>query len=191
MVDLARWGLDVDYPTKVSSFGGRYSFNDDWQTPDTQIINLQFGDKATISWAGRSCNPAPIEGATTGVIFYGDKGSLMIDAGNSYKIFDKTKALVKDVKHSVEVDGRNLQNPSEALDQGHIVNFFNGIRKSEKLNSPINDGHISTLLVQLGNISLRTGQTLNINPKNGHILNNTAADKLWGRQYQPGWELKL
>lgn len=191
MVDLARWGLGVDYPKKVTSFGGRYCFKDDWETPDTQIINLDFGSKGVISWEGRSCNPAPIEGATTGVIFYGDKGSLMIDAGNSYKIIDNNKNIIKDVKHTENIDATNLQNPSEILDAGHIINFFNGIRKNEKLHSPINEGHISTLLVQLGNISVRTGSTLHINPANGHILNNAAANKLWSRQYQPGWEVKV
>ena len=42
MVDLLRWGLEVDYPAKVSSNGGRYRYNDDWETPDTQVINLDF-----------------------------------------------------------------------------------------------------------------------------------------------------
>ena len=191
MVDLARWGLGVDYPNKVSSFGGRYSFNDDWETPDTQIINLDFGDKGIISWEGRSCNPAQIEGAATGVIFYGDRGNLMIDAGNSYKIFDKGKNLVKEVKHTDNIDVSNVQNPSELLDAGHIVNFFNAIRKSEKLHSPISVGRVSTLLVQLGNISLRTGQTLRINPANGRIINNKAANKLWSRKYERGWEVTV
>jgi predicted dehydrogenase len=35
MVDLMRWGLGVEYPTKVTSSGGRYRYQDDWQTPDT------------------------------------------------------------------------------------------------------------------------------------------------------------
>ena len=42
MIDLLRWGMDVDYPTKVSSNGGRYRYKDDWETPDTQLINLDF-----------------------------------------------------------------------------------------------------------------------------------------------------
>ncbi len=39
MLDLMRWGLQVEYPTKVSSSGGRYRYQDDWEAPDTQVIN--------------------------------------------------------------------------------------------------------------------------------------------------------
>ena len=56
MVDLARWGLGVEYPTRVNSSGGRYRYQDDWQTPDTQVINLEFSNNTMISWEGRSCN---------------------------------------------------------------------------------------------------------------------------------------
>src|SRR5687768_16337338 len=35
-IDTCRWFLGVDYPTKVTSSGGRYAFKDDWETPDTQ-----------------------------------------------------------------------------------------------------------------------------------------------------------
>jgi len=56
------------------------------------------------------------------------------------------------------------------------------------LNSDILSGHQSTLLVQLGNIAQRTGSTLEIDPKNGHILNNKEAMKYWERTYQKGWE---
>jgi hypothetical protein len=58
-------------------------------------------------------------------------------------------------------------------------------------NSDIESGHQSTLLVQLGNIALRTGRTLNIDPKTGHILNDKDAMKYWSREYQPGWEPKV
>lgn len=43
----------------------------------------------------------------------------------------------------------------------------------------------------LANISWRVGQDLKIDPKNGHIINNPAAQKLWSREYQKGWEPKI
>ena len=191
MIDLARWGLNVEYPTKVNSTGGRYMYQDDWQTPDTQVINLEFENKSMISWEGRSCNGKSIEANSVGIIFYAEQGSMVIESGNSYKIYDLKNNLVKEVKNNFTVDARNLSDPSQNLDALHILNFFDGIRLGTKLNSDIVSGHQSTLLVQLGNISQRVGRSLAINPTNGHILNDKAAMKFWSREYEKGWEPKI
>ena len=191
MIDLARWGLNVEYPTKVNSTGGRYMYQDDWQTPDTQVINLEFENKSMISWEGRSCNGKSIEANSVGIIFYAEQGSMVIESGNSYKIYDLKNNLVKEVKNNFTVDARNLSDPSQNLDALHILNFFDGIRLGTKLNSDIVSGHQSTLLVQLGNISQRVGRSLEINPKNGHILNDKGAMKFWSREYEKGWEPKI
>jgi predicted dehydrogenase len=191
MVDLARWGLNVNYPTSVSSTGGRFRYQDDWETPDTQVINLQFGNKAMISWEGRSCNAKNNESNSTGVIFYAENGSLLIESSNSYKIFDLKGVLTKDVKNAVIVDARNIAGPSQALDALHIQNLFDGIKNGTSVASDILSGHQSTLLVQLGNIALRTGRSLQIDPTTGHILHDADALKYWSRTYQPGWEPKI
>jgi hypothetical protein len=54
---------------KVTSSGGRYRYKDDWETPDTQVITLEFDNKSAITWEGRSCNGTPVEGSSVGVIF--------------------------------------------------------------------------------------------------------------------------
>ncbi len=187
MIDLLRWGMGVEYPVKVSSSGGRYRYEDDWETPDTQVINLEFDNNSGMVWEGRSCNGKPVEGNSAGVLFYGEKGSLLID-GNAYTIYDLDNKVVKDVKNDMKIDARNLTNPAEALDALHFQNFFDAIRGGSPLNSDILSGHQSTLLCQLGNIALRTGSTLHTDPSNGRIKNNAAAQKLWKRAYQPGWE---
>ena len=191
MVDLLRWGMGVDYPTKVSSNGGRYRYQDDWETPDTQVINLEFGNNLAMSWEGRSCNGKHIEGSSVGVVFYGENGSLLIPSGNSYTIFDLQNKVVKEVKEDKIIDPRNVSNPSEMLDAIHILNLFDAIKNGTALASNVDSGHKSTLLVQLGNISQRVGRTLNIDPKNGHILNDKEALNYWSRSYEKGWEMKL
>ena len=190
-VDLARWGLGVDYPMRVSSDGGRYRYNDDWETPDTQIINLEFDNETMMTWEGRSCNGRSVEGGGVGVMFYGEDGSLVIEGGNSYKVYDLDNNLTKEVNGSRKIGTGNLSDPSQDLDVLHIQNLFDAIRKGTALNSDITGGYKSTLLVQLGNIALRSGNTLNIDPKNGHILDNTEAMKYWSREYEPGWEKVL
>jgi len=191
MVDLARWGLGVDYPTSVSSSGGRFRYEDDWETPDTQVINLTFGNKAMITWEGRSCNGKNEEANSVGAVFYAENGSMLIESGNSYKIFDLKNKLVKEVKDNRVIDPRNVVDPAQELDAYHIQNFFDGIKKSVPVISDIQGGHKSTLLVQLGNIAQRTGRTLKTDPSNGHILNDADALKYWSREYQPGWEPKI
>ncbi|MFD2937444.1 Gfo/Idh/MocA family protein [Spirosoma flavum] len=188
MLDLMRWGLGVEFPTKVTSSGGRYRYKDDWETPDTQVINLEFANNTAMTWEGRSCNGRTIEGNSAGVMFYGETGSLLIESGNSYKIYDLENKLVKEVKNDLQIDPRNRMNPSQTLDAIHIQNFFDSIKKGTALASDIIGGHQSTLLCQLGNIAQRTGATLTIDPTNGHIKNNKEAEKLWRRTYQAGWE---
>ncbi|PRD48297.1 dehydrogenase [Sphingobacterium haloxyli] len=192
MVDLARWGLQADYPTRVSSNGGRYAYQDDWETPDTQVISIEFGPNKLITWEGRSCSGMPTEGSNVGVMFYGSNGSLQIDGGNSYKVFDIKGKLVKEVKDSGPVNTASLTSPSQQLDAIHIQNMFSAINNGGNLNSDIMSGHQSTLLVQLGNIALRSGKQLEIDPSNGHIRNDKhTMREFWSREYAKGWEPKI
>src|SRR6201996_9412838 len=96
-VDVARWALGVDFPTRVTSVGGRYQFKDDWQTPDTQIVTMDFPGRVSLMWENRSSNGRKIEGLDRGIIFYGEGGSLDTGA-DAYKIYDLDGKLIKDVK---------------------------------------------------------------------------------------------
>ena len=191
MIDLLRWGMGVDFPIRVSSNGGRYRYNDDWETPDTQTINLDFKDGLSMSWESRSCNGKYSEGSSVGVVIYGENGSILIPGGNSYKIFDLKNKLIEEETYDKKIDARDVVNPSEYLDALHIRNMFDAITHNKKLNSDIDSGHKSTLFVQLGNIAYRVGRTLNINYRNGHIINDKNAMKLWSRDYESGWEMKI
>jgi predicted dehydrogenase len=190
MADLMRWGLGVNYPVRVSSNGGRYHYKDDWETPDTQVISLDFDEGVTITWEGRSCSGQRILGTYAGAIFYGEKGSMFID-GNSYSVYDLKDNIIKEVKDVTKVDPLNISNPSANLDIYHIRNFFDAISKGAKPNADIATGHKSTLLVQLGNIAQRVGRSLDIDKNTGHIIGDKEANRLWGRTYEKGWEMKL
>jgi len=187
-LDCCRWFLDVEYPTKITSAGGRYAFKDDWQTPDTQIAGFEFGNNKAITWEGRSCNIFPVEGAGRGFIIYGDKGTLVNDGNGDYKIFDEKNKLIKEVKSDVKADPNNPVSASGNLDLYHFQNFIQSIRGEAKLTAPVNEAYKSVLLCLLANIAQRTGKTLHCNPENGHILDDAAATKLWMRTYEKGWE---
>ncbi|WP_300602067.1 Gfo/Idh/MocA family oxidoreductase [Niabella sp.] len=192
-VDVARWGLGVDFPIRVSSMGGRYHYKDDWETPDTQVVTLEYPGKVMLVWENRSSNGRKIEGSDRGIIFYGENGSLDT-GGDAYKIYDNNGKLVKEVKSGSgeePMDGRNTASPSLGLDNLHVADFLGAIRENRRPNCDVETGYKSTVAMQLGNISWRVGRDIKIDPKNGHILNDAEAQKLWKRTYQNGWEPKL
>ncbi|MGH7134731.1 MAG: Gfo/Idh/MocA family protein, partial [Pirellulales bacterium] len=76
-LDVCRWGLEVDYPSSVVCGGGRFHFDDDQETPDTQIVTYNFGNKA-INWEHRTWSKRGFEGDTFGVVFYGEAGSMVV-----------------------------------------------------------------------------------------------------------------
>ncbi|APZ93149.1 Gfo/Idh/MocA family protein [Fuerstiella marisgermanici] len=175
-LDLARWGLQADYPTRVVSSGGRYRFDDDQETADTHVVSFQFEGEKQCIWEALSCNRHGMDGSSFGCTFHGEEGSLEItDWG--YKVYDQRAKEIKNV-------------PGTRSDSFHIQNFVDAIRADDPtmLNAEIEEGHKSTLLCHLGNIAHRTGDSLDCDPANGHILNNDEAMKLWKREYEPGWE---
>ncbi|MDP4291165.1 MAG: Gfo/Idh/MocA family oxidoreductase [Bacteroidota bacterium] len=192
-VDVARWGLGVEYPIRVTSVGGRYHYQDDWQTPDTQIITMDYPGRISLMWECRSSNGRNIEGSDRGIIFYGEKGSLDT-GGDSYKIYDNNGKLIKEVKSTInetQVDARNTATVSPGMDNLHIADFLDAIRNHRRPNCDVELGHKSIVGMQVGNIAWRLGRDIKMDPKNGHILNDPEAQKLWGRTYQKGWEPKI
>jgi len=189
-VDVARWMLGVDFPTKVVSGGGRlhYANQDDWEAFDTQWMTLEFPGDKVITWEGRSCNKVNKYGHGRGVMFYGTDGAIEYLGGNYIVYDDQGEVLSKEGRES-KTDSTNIFDPG--LGSGHQDNFVQAVRGEAKLTSPIDEGHKSVLLCQLGNIAQRTGSTLVCDPKNGHIFGNPAAQKLWSRSYEPGWEPKI
>jgi predicted dehydrogenase len=186
-----RWGLGVDYPTKIVSAGGRFAFKDDWETPDTQTITYEFANNTAITWEGRSCNDYDEMHSGRGVIFYGEKGTMVIPGGDDYKVYELGGKLIQDVKTTIQqADATNTMGMGEKLDSLHLLNFVETVRGKTKLNSPISEGHKSTLLPQLGNIAFRSGHTINCDAQ-GRIKNDKEANALWSREYERGWEMKL
>ncbi|WP_077921415.1 Gfo/Idh/MocA family protein [Spirosoma sp. 209] len=190
-LDVMRWGLGVDYPSQVVSSGGRFAFNDDWETPDTQTITFTFPNNTAMTWEGRSCNGYDSEGSGRGVVFYGEKGTLVYPGANSYSIYDQKNKLVKTVTDSTPYDATNTVSPLEQLDALHLQNFVQTIRGDASLQAPIAEGHKSTLLPQLGNIAYRVGRVIHCDPTNGHILNDKEAMKLWSRDYSKDWAVRV
>lgn len=188
-IDICRWALGVDIPAKVSSSGGRYHFADDWEFADTMVTNFEYGNNKLISWEGRSCNPFKINELDRGASIHGTKGTIVLDR-NNYRLFDLGGTLIKHIKEA-EISATTNTVGAGSLDIYHMQNFANAIRLGEVQNAPIHEGATSNLLCHLGNISLKVGRSLNIEPVTGKVINDPQAMAYWQREYQPGWEPKV
>ena len=188
MFDLARWGLQVEHPTRVTSAGGRYHFKDDWEFPDTQMVTLEYTGGKLITWESMSSNGWKPQGKGVGVTFHGDNGSLLID-GDGYTVYDLKGSVVEEVKTDPGAVTSTV-GPAVRLDALHTTNFVESIRGTATLATPIDGGHTSTLMAHLGNIAWKTGRTLTCDPANGRIKDDGDAMKLWGREYEKGWAPK-
>ena len=172
-LDIARWGLGVQFPRRVTANGARLHFDDDQETPDTLTAHFDFGT-AGILWDHSSCHPR--KGDASGfVTFYGDGGLLALDASGSYRVLDAAGKEVRSVK-----GGYN--------DQAHFGNFVDAIRDGSPLNAPVTDGVRSVHLCHLGNIAWRTSGAVDVDPATGALRGATRGQRrLWAREYRRGW----
>jgi predicted dehydrogenase len=176
-LDVARWGLGVDYPIRVTSGGGKYRHDDDQETPDTHMVTFNFAGGKSILWEGLSWSPYSPNGSGFGISFHGSEGTVVID-GNGYKLLDPGNKEIG-------------VNAGRGGDGNHVANFLDCIRAGRRPHCDIEEGHKSTLLCHLGNIAHRVNRVLTTSEKNGHIIGDNEAMALWAREYRPGWEPKV
>lgn len=129
-----------------------------------------------------SCAPRGFEGASFGVNFYAEKGTLAV-AGNDAIFYSLNNKVLR------QINGR--QKDLFQFDSVHFANFADGIRLGKPLTAEIEEGQKSTMLCHLGNIAWRSGQTVDFDPEKKKAVNHKAAAPFWSRQYRPGWEPKV
>ncbi len=198
-LDMARWLLGVDYPKAVYCTGGRFDEQGAAETPDTQVAVYDFdGMRMTfdltlytpymlkISPKIRNSDtefPYWLQCATR-VEIYGTKGLMIVGRhGGGWQVFIRPKlheGVVKD------------QAKSRFPDPEHKENFLHCVRSRQTPNADIQEGHRSTLLSHLGNISYRLGgQKLIFDAKTETIVGNPEAMKFDRRaEYRKPWVIE-
>jgi predicted dehydrogenase len=184
-IDIARLALGVDYPTSVTSTGGRYHFQDDWEFPDTQEVTFEFAGGKTIIWQGASCNGLKPWDRGRGNAIYGTGGSMILDR-DGYLIYDTKQKLVRQSMEPKQGNGTDLIGDDAATWQ-HMDNFLAAVRSGATLRAPIADGAKSVHLCHLGNIAQYTGRKLRVDPAAGSLTGDADAMRYWSRSYAPGW----
>ena len=188
-IDICRWALDVDLPERVSSLGGKYTYQDDWEFVDNQQVTFKYPKGKFITWTGHSRGLIQPKRPGRGVTIYGSKGSIQLDR-NFYKLYDLGGNLIKS-EFENEISQTTDTRGQGSLDVNHVGNLFDGIRKDKSLHAEIKDASISTLLCHLANMAQDAGEELHIDQQSGKVLNNLNVMKNWKREYEKGWEPKV
>jgi len=187
-VDICRWALDVDYPNRVTAQGGRYQYTDDWQFYDTLVTNFTYPDKM-LDWEGRSCQGMRIYGRERGSTILGTKGTVLVDR-EGYEVYDWNGKKLDEYKTGQEESTSDLLSRDSMTDL-HFANLIAGIRTGAPLHSPIAVANVSVTILQLSNIAWIVNRELNLDTATGHILDDSEAMKMWSREYEKGWEVKV
>jgi predicted dehydrogenase len=158
-MDIARWGLGINELCKSTfSYGGRLGYEDAGETANTQVIVHDFGDKSLV-FEVHGLSTEKYKGAGVGVIFECTDGYAVSPSYDGGTIFDK--------------NGNKITEFKEGDDKYHFSNFLAAVRsrKLTDLNADIEEGHLSSALCHLGNISYRLGS-----PQSAEETAKTVAD---------------
>jgi predicted dehydrogenase len=195
-VDVARWGLGVKFPNRVSATGGHFMFDDDQETPNTITCAFEYdlpdGKRKMLEmevrhWIsnreagigspafGKPQGPIPTTGMgaiqgdrnTIGDLFYGSKGYLATG--------DEDVCAFQTWLGEKQEPG-----PGQQAAGDHYANFIDCVisRKKENLNAPIEEGYISAGLVHLANASYRLRRSLQFDPETQMVIGDEEANNL-------------
>jgi hypothetical protein len=155
-LDKARWGLGKqELPKKVVSLGGRLGYKDNGDVANCQVTLFQWDDALLVSDVRGLPIKTPVTfglkgGPFTGAcnIWYGTEGYAVAPNYSSGAAFD--------------YDGRELGKWSGGVYQQHFANFVKAIRSRDHrdLHLDIEDGHLSSALAHLGNVSWALGEAV-------------------------------
>jgi predicted dehydrogenase len=182
-MDIARWGLNVEgLPTRVFSDGGKYVYDDDQETPNTQHASFAYGGlRLVFEVRGLLSNgegSIEFDGSNyIGNIFYGSEGFLCVDS-KGYQIYLGDKA--------VKSEEMKAQEPRIWDTSPHFANFAAAVRsrKHTDLNADILEGHLSAGLCHLANVSYRVGRSLRFDRAAETFGKEADANALLTRNYR-------
>ena len=174
--DLCMWGLGVNsLPTKITSMGGKFTFNDDKQTPEILTSLYHYPEqKKLIQFEVRHWCTNREDGADVGNLFYGTKGYMVVKGYDTYETY---------------LGQRREKGPARKAGGDHYANWIKAIRSrnTEDQHGPVETAHMASSLAHLGNIAYRLERVLNFDPIKEKFIGDKEADTMLTRNYRKGF----
>jgi predicted dehydrogenase len=168
IIDVALWALSQGLPVKIHSAGGRFGYDDQAETPNTQVSTFTCADGTVIVQEVRGRFTNDEAGIRVGLLFYGADGYAV-----DHRFYDK--------------DGKEIPVTEELPPSGGpFRNFLDAVRSGKKdyIHGTALDGHLASSYCHLANISYRLGRSLDFDPATETFPGDKQANKLLKREYR-------
>ena len=184
-LDIAHWGLGKPgLPLSVVSTGGKYIYNDDQETPNTQLATFDYGDAEIVfevrgiltgsegGISNRTSSPS------VGDLFYGSDGWMAVGP-SSFQVY-------KGERGEKTMDEQAQDNQEVSHNGPHFQNFLTAVRSrnAKDLNADVAVGVLAADLAHLANISYRVGKKLKFDPQTMTFPGEPDANRLLTRVYR-------
>ena len=146
--DICQWFLGKNsLPRRVMSIGGRFGYIDDGETPNTQIVFLDYQPEPII-FEVRGLPRA--KGNSAMDDFRGTRAGVVVQCEDGYIVGG----------WAYDNNGKKIKQFKRTGGSGHHANFIKAVRsrKVSDLNADIAEGHLSSALCHMSNISYRLGK---------------------------------
>ena len=166
MFDVAQWALGKDGSGPMQIIPPGYSYYDH--------LTYKYDNGVIVT-------EEPFDGTTPGVQIYGDDGWVKVSRGKfeaSDKKFDMHASMGDDdVPYETKV--------------GHHRIFIESVKSRIDPNVPVETGHTSCTVCNLGNIAMELGRPVVWNPIVQKFMHDEEATRLLHYDYRPGYSLEV
>jgi predicted dehydrogenase len=190
-LDLARWIVSLGTPRSVQQSGHVHHMGEDCEIPDTQVAMFEFDDVTLVFESAlwmpyQKKIPVSVRDSdrlpnwpfcSTRVEVYGTEEQMLFGRhGGGWQVFGPD-----DVEPVAQEYGRQA-------DARHLEDFVSAIRSRTTPAADVEEGHVSTLVGHMANISFRAGnRQLFFDPESETFTNSEEANQYLGRSYREPW----
>jgi len=189
LIDIVQMAMNVEAPLEVSTIGGKFHLTDNRDTPDTIVATYRYPD-FVMTYENRVCNGMPINGRAYGIEFLGTKATLFVDR-ERYELRPEPEPGTRP-QDVVPVAPTVVTATPPDAHPSHQRNFIDCVKSRQAPICDIEIGHRSSSTAILGNMALRSGQTVVWDGKAEKVTNDNAkAQALVARAYRAPWKLTV
>jgi predicted dehydrogenase len=183
IIDLPVWALDLGFPLKTSSVGGRYFLKDDGDAYDNHEVLWQYPN-LTMTWMSSLTNSYgfdfegdPKPERRLGIYFHGSNGTLAADYG-TLKLLPEGDKM------------KGLEAPPKSIppSPGHEREWLDCIKSRRQPSCSVAYHVRVDVPIVLSLLSLKLGRSIRFDPATEKIVGDPEAARLAIPKYRAPWK---